>query len=161
MERLFILQNLGNTGALLTPFPQNLIIPWGACIFPDPLGFNSFLSLLHSCLFQTSLLMPEAQTQIWKSDLSSWSLRTPHKAASFQVCQALQGTHRCAAGITPPSLQHLQACLAGWLSSPAHPPPHPHLPPILCCAVVPPVPTPFIQGYLLKLTCLPLFLCKK
>ena len=60
-----------------------------------------------------------------------------------------------------PRLQHLRACLTGWLCSPAHPPPHSHRPPIPRSPVVPPVPTPFIQGYFLKLKCLPLFLCKK
>ena len=60
-----------------------------------------------------------------------------------------------------PCQQHLRACLTGWLSSPAHPPPHSHRPPIPCSPVVPPVCTLLIQGYLLKLKCLPLFLCKK
>ena len=139
MERLFILQNLGNTGALLTLFPQNLTIPWGACIFPDPLGPNSFLCLLCSYLFQTILLMCEAQTQIWKSDLSSWSPWIPSTQGSF--LSSLPGPAGDPPLCSSPSKSPAPQGMPHWLTLFPSPPSSPSLPTshskFSCCSSCP------------------------
>ena len=155
MKRLFILQNLGNTRALLTHFPPSLIILWGTYIFPDPLGPNSYscwiLSHFCSCRFQIISLIHTAQTQIWKWHFFWISQDSIHeRQLPFRSAQHGRGPPLCSTPVTRNDSAFQQP-----LTSPPHSQADFFLSPLSFLS------TPPLSKATPEIVFLPLFLCKQ